>query len=207
MRDCQICGAGDRVSIMTDYDSQPCSLVECRDCGHRYVVFADRGQEWLDRYYKTRYRTDDHNFEQDRLDRLADFIETMTTDVLDIGGTDGRLQKRLLERGVKCDTAGVGEQYPFHDCIVLSHILEHVYDLHAFLDSISCNRIVIEVPIHLWQDGVRSYDYHWQHVNKFRPNDLETLIEQKGYSVKYSEQVEDYREYKVWRLAGIREGS
>jgi len=33
--------------------------------------------------------------------------------------------------------------------------------------------------------------------------DIERLLEQKGYAVTYSKQIEDYREYKVWRIAGV----
>jgi hypothetical protein len=119
---------------------------------------------------------------------------------------DGELQARLRARNVVCDVAGVGDEYPYHHGVILSHTLEHVYDVGAFIDRIACDWLFIEVPIHLEYLPPMEYDHHWQHVNKFRPQDLETLIEQKGYKVRISKQIEDYREYKVWRLAATYAG-
>lgn len=202
MRNCQICGHNGKRVILNHYDGLVCCLFECTDCGHWYVDSKDWTQEYFDDYYLNKYRTDDKPYSDARLASLAGFVAARSSDVLDIGGMDGELQRRLQERNVICDTAGVGDVYPYHDCVVLSHTLEHVYDVQSFMERINCRLLVVEIPIYLGYNDPKGYDYHWQHINKFRPMDVERLLTQKGYTVRISEQIADYREYKVWRIAG-----
>lgn len=205
MRNCQICGHNGKRVIQNHYDGLTCCLFECTDCGHWYVDSKDWTQEYFDDYYLNKYRTDDKPYSDARLASLAGFVSARVSEVLDIGGLDGELQSRLQVRNVVCDAAGVGDVYPYHDCIVLSHTLEHVYKLDAFFERIACRVLIIEIPIHL--DYHPDYDVHWQHVNKFRPMDVERLLTQKGYTVRISTQIEDYREYKVWRIMGEKAGA
>jgi hypothetical protein len=76
-----------------------------------------------------------------------------------------------------------------------------VYDIDSLLESISCRYLVIEIPIHIDYVSPQEYDYQWQHINKFRPQDAERILARKGYNVFESKKIEDYRDYKVWRLA------
>lgn len=204
MRHCQICGPSGKRVILNDYDNQPMCLFECTTCGHRYLDFQDkhRGQAWLDEYYRNVYRTDDAPYSAARLDSLADFIASQgINEIFDIGGMDGELQRRLAARGVNCIPLGVGFGQIYTPC-VLSHTLEHIYDIGELFARIQGTTVIAEIPIHLEYVAPRDYDYHWQHINKFRPSDIERLFEQKGYNVSISTQIEDYREYKVWRIAG-----
>jgi len=205
MRPCQICDATGKRVILSKYKDTPHCLFECTQCGHRYLDGLELSQPILDDYYVHKYVTDDKPFSGARLASLADFIQS--DDILDIGGTDKELQSRLAMRGKRCDVAGVGDDFPYHDTVVLSHVLEHVYDINELFCHIACAKIVIEIPIHLGYVDPLEYDYEWQHINKFRPQDIERLIEQKGYAMTYSKQIDDYRGYKVWRIAGTNEGS
>ncbi len=200
MRNCQICLHNGKKVIQNKY-GQFC-LFECTRCGHRYVDALKLHQGWFDYYYLMEYKTDDKPYSDARLNALADFVALWSGMVLDIGGLDGELQSRLKSRGIQVAVAGVGDYYPSSDCVVLSHTLEHVYDVDAFLDMITCRLLVIEIPIHFGYVAPQEYDYHWQHVNKFSPIDIESLLRRKGYSVKVSEHIEDYRGYQVWRIAG-----
>jgi hypothetical protein len=208
MRACQICDAtGKRVILNNYHEFKGICLFACTSCGHRYVDGLELSQSFFDNYYLNKYITDDKPYSEGRLSSLAAFVASECKSVLDIGGTDGELRKHLEARGVVCDVAGVGVDYPYHEGVILSHVLEHVYDLSELFCHITCDKIFVEIPIHLEYVEPTKYDLHWQHINKFRPQDIETLLRQKGYTVSISKQIEDYREYKVWRIAGIREGS
>jgi len=207
VRACQICDATGKRVILANYKDTKHCLFECTGCGHRYIDGLEISQPILDEYYLHRYVTDDKPYSEGRLSSLAVLVASQTKSVLDIGGTDGELQKHLEGRGVVVDVAGVGDDYPYHEGVILSHVLEHVYDLHELFCHITCDKIFVEIPIHLEYVPPTEYDYQWQHINKFRPQDIETFLRRKGYTVSISKQIEDYREYKVWRIAGIREGS
>lgn len=207
MRNCQVCGHRGKKVIHNDYDSVTCCLFECTSCGHWYVDALDWSQDVLDKYYKTEYRTDDADKSDVRLNMLAEFIAGIADDVLDIGGMDGELQRRIKERGVKSvSVAGVGDVIRPAECVVLSHTLEHIYNIGALFDRIQCQTLVIEGPVHYGYAPPLEYDYHWQHINKFRPNDLERIIAQKGFLMTTWQELDNYREYRVGRLAAAYAG-
>lgn len=205
MRSCQICnGTGKRV-ILNHY-GELC-LFECTSCGHWYVDgLVD--QAWFDEYYLTKYKTDDKPYSDERLASLAALIGSyMPKSVLDIGGMDGELKQRL---GVACDVAGVGDvSKKKYDGVILSHTLEHIYDIGAMFERIhgalkKKGHLFVEIPIHLYDNYLppKEYDYHWQHINKFRARDIEALFLRHGFTIELSEQLPDYREYNCWRIVG-----
>jgi len=209
MRECQICHRTGKKTLFNDYDSQPMCLFECTDCGHRYVDALHLTQEWFDDYYLHRYSTDDLNHSVARLDSLAAFVMTLKPKtVLDIGGRDLELQRRLDAAGADCTAVDVGwKASAKFNAVVLSHTLEHVYEvgdlLKRVVDVLSPKgALVIEVPIHEGYTHIDKYDYHFQHINKFRPADLLKLLQDNGFDVIQNRRIEDYREYQCWRIAG-----
>lgn len=207
MRYCQICnGTGKRV-ILNHY-GELC-LFECTSCGHWYVDgLVD--QAWFDEYYLTKYKTDDKPYSDERLASLAALIGSyMPKQVLDIGGMDGELKQRL-DGITACDVAGVGDvSKKKYDGVILSHTLEHIYDIGAMFDRIhgalkKKGHLFVEIPVHLFDNYLppKEYDYHWQHINKFRVRDIEALFLRHGFTIELSEQLPDYREYSCWRIVG-----
>jgi hypothetical protein len=94
---------------------------------------------WFDKYYLTQYVTDDKPYSDARLNSLASLIASYNPKAaLDIGGTDGELQKRLAQCGVfDCDLVGVGDvTKKKYDAVILSHTLEHIYDIGAMFERI-----------------------------------------------------------------------
>jgi hypothetical protein len=171
-------------------------------------------QAWFDDYYLTKYQTDDKPYSDARLNSLAKCIAGYAHSyVLDIGGMDGELQSRLNYAGLICDVAGVGDEAKKeYGAVILSHTLEHIYDIGAMFERIDAALTVggylfIEVPIHLGYNEPQAYDWHFQHINKFRPEDIERLCTQKGFKIMESKQIEDYREYNVWRIVGRKTGA
>lgn len=210
MRICQICNSnGKRVILNKYHDFEGMCLFECTSCGHRYVDGLKLSQAWFDNYYLTKYQTDDKPYSDARLDSLAECVKSYGCKLpLDIGGMDGELQDRLYDLGIPCDIEGVNAEEVDYgsDAVILSHTLEHIYNIDEKFEHI--NRILkagylfIEVPIHLGYQDPKAYDLHWQHINKFRPIDLERLCTRKGFEIVESKQIADYREYQVWRLVG-----
>lgn len=218
MRNCPICNNNGKRVILNDYcgtsmvnaEVASVCLFECTTCGHRYIDALNLSQAWFDEYYLNRYKTDDKPYSDARLNSLADFINTFTRNkdnVLDIGGTDGELQKLIK---CNCVTVGVGDKIRGgYQLVVLSHTLEHIYDIPYMMERIKSNMLkksllVVEIPIHLYDNYQEptKYDYHWQHVNKFRPRDIESLFVRNGFKIEVSEQLPDYREYNCWRIVG-----
>ena len=209
MRDCQICGAVSAKCIVPFYAGSLYRLYECGICGHRYVDSPALSQSALDRYYLEVYKTDDKPYSNERLNSLAACVASRSMRVLDIGGTDGELQSRVNRIGTICDVVGVEiTETGRYDGVILSHTLEHIYDLKAMLDRVKTNLVddgylFIEVPIHSNPYlAPEEYDYHYQHINKFRVIDLERLVRENGFDVLVSEPLPDYREYHCHRLIG-----
>lgn len=189
-------------------------MFECTKCGHRYVDGLNLSQAWFDDYYLTKYKTDDKPYSDARLASLAECVAGYGCKLpLDIGGTDMELVRRLQDRGLIAFAGGIDTHNGTnHDAVILSHTLEHIYDIGAMFARIDKalkdnGYLFIEVPVHLGYQDPKAYDLHWQHINKFRAGDLERLCTQKGYEVVESKQIEDYREYNVWRIVGRKNGA
>lgn len=202
MRNCPVCGSDERQMIDPDY-SYDFDLFSC-ECGMYYLDAVWMTQAWLDNYYLTEYMTDDKPYSDDRLASLAKYIQSFEPrNVLDIGGMDGELQSRLNDLDVLCDITGVkNDNQKKYDIVVLSHTLEHIYDVPSMFSRILGNlgnRLIIEVPI--WYDYQNlGYDLHWQHINKFTKHHLEELLLNYGFQISASESILDYREYHCHRV-------
>jgi len=209
MRPCQVCGESDRKLLLSGYDGQNMSLFECDACKHRYVDSAELDQAWFDNYYLTQYTTSDKPYSFDRYRSLALYVAAHAKDVLDIGGKNGELGEHFAKiQSVNYEAIGVGDELGTErECIILSHTLEHVYDVGALMKQVirALRRdglLVIEVPIHIVYGNPKKYDYHWQHINKFRPMDLMMLLIGNGFTIVEYCRLPDYREYECWRIAG-----
>ena len=210
MRNCQVCVHNGKRVILNDYDGTNLCLFECTNCGYRYVDALHLSQEWFDNFYLTRYTTNDKEMSGARLDSLAAcMVGYGIKKALDIGGLDMELSKKLSERDVAATAAGVGfiETAIHFDAVVLSHTLEHIYDIGSMFERINSaivpsGLLFIELPIHLEYTSPALYDKHWQHINKFRPQDIEVLFTKHGFKIVQSEQIADYWEYKCWRIIG-----
>ena len=208
MRPCPICSNGERRELESGYAGRDVNLYSCSACGFRYVDADYLDQAWLDSYYKTFYTTDDKQYSYDRYESLAIYLKSITNDVLDIGGLDGELGEHCAGQGIAYEAIGVGDApRDKYDCVVVSHTLEHIYDIHTFMQRVksalvSGGWLVVEVPHFRQYAGVKGYDYHWQHINKFRTRDLMALFRDNGFSVEYSQSAGHYREYQCWRISG-----
>lgn len=206
MRNCPICNEADRKLLFAGYDGQNMSLFQCDACLFRYVDSAQLDQAWFDNYYATQYTTSDTPYSFARYESLALFVQAHANEALDIGGKNGELGDHF--KGFPYFPVGVGDAIDRrYECVILSHTLEHVYDVAGMMEYIGKaldkdGLLVVEVPVHIVYQMPKAYDYHWQHVNKFRPMDLMELLVDNQYSIVEFCKLPDYREYECWRIAG-----
>lgn len=205
MRNCPVCDSDIREIAVRDYMNF--TLYKC-ECGMHYID-GDVYQSWFDDYYLTKYKTDDEPYSDDRLNSMASKIASYEPrSVLDIGGMDGELQRRLVALGIKCDVTGVkNDNQRKYDFVVLSHTLEHIYDIPSMFQRILGNlgnRLFIEIPV--WENYEDlTYDFHWQHINKFTKTALVHLLWHHGFYINLSEPLPDYREYHCHRVIAWHE--
>lgn len=212
MRNCPVCESPNRETIGADY-MKGWSMFRCMECEMIYLDKKDMTEAKLNDYYLHEYKTDDLPYSEERLNSLADYVVGLGLDVpiMDVGGTDGVLQGKLIERGfTKVHVCGPGDDFRIehHKIFILSHTLEHIYNVRGMLERIKTRItmngwVVVEVPI--WSKYSHfDYDLHWQHINKFTPEHLEELFIRTGFMITESHSLPDYREYHCWRLAAKR---
>jgi hypothetical protein len=214
MRSCPVCDNPSRAVIMDKYFVSPFpyptySMYQCLDCGMKYLDAELLTKELLDNYYLHDYITDDDEYSKGRLESLALEVSKQPHEwnVCDIGGMDGKLRERLLHHGmIFVRASGVNDTLPHSNIFIMSHTLEHVYDVQGMMEDVShkiqkYGMLFIEIPIWL-DDAPLDYDHHFQHINKFRPKDIELLLQTHDFKIEHSFRLPDYREYHAWRIIG-----
>ena len=213
MRNCPACDNPDRATVQTGYNGTSeinaaylCSftLFQCIGCGMMYLDAVQTNQEWFNHYYAHFYNTDDNGHSNERLDNLAANIASYgVRSLLDIGGMDGELIRRIPSPIYAMPSGITDSSSARWHAVCLSHTLEHIYDVPAMMERIKSRLqlgglLFIEVPVWFDYSNLR-YDDHWQHINKFRAQDLERLIG-RHFVIKESTPLPDYREYHAHRL-------
>jgi hypothetical protein len=202
MRDCPVCGSKDCVDkwvmdyLVPDGWELPTHNIICLcRCGFIYHD-NDKTQIDYDLYYKNRYDTDwtlTSEKTHKRLAGLARDILRLELDkdacIVDFGGGEGIVEKLL--RGVGCtnvQTVRIGDKLPpAIDLLVISHVLEHIYDLKGTMERLCMKvrgRILIDVPDAVGMSRVKTLpilDYNQKHINHFTTRTLNMFMEQFGY--------------------------
>lgn len=169
-----------------------------------YLDAPQLTQGWFDNYYTHHYYTDDLPFSNDRLTSLAACIAGYgVRSLLDIGGMDGELVRRIPSPIYAMPSGIVDNSTARWHAVCLSHTLEHIYDVPAMMERVKKRLqmgglLFVEVPVWCDHSDLR-YDWHYQHINKFRVQDLERLMS-RHFVIKESTPLPDYREYHTHRL-------
>ncbi len=80
------------------------------------------------------------------------------------------------------------------DAITLWHVLEHVHELHKYLETFTsilspAGRLIIAVPNYTSKDAIH-YKQHWaaydvpRHLYHFSPRSMELLLKKKGFQLQ-----------------------
>jgi 4-hydroxy 2-oxovalerate aldolase len=183
---------------------------KCNTCG---FIFSDnfRTQKHYDAYYKQNvaYMKDKVSGEK-RYHETAENVKKYTTPdskIVDVGCGPGTILHILNEDGYtnltgvdpSCEPLNItgvnsiqSTLFDYNDScdfMILSHILEHVYDLGKAMKNINSRRIYVEVPnVEKYPTRLPFQDFNIEHINHFSHKSLTNLFDMYGYScIEFSE--------------------
>jgi hypothetical protein len=134
--------------------------------------------------------------------------------IIDYGSGNGKLKDMLSDKYV-IDEYDIGMEQPSkkYDCLILSHVLEHIYDIDKFIETISLNitdngLLYIEIPNAEYYDKITDIcplqEINIEHINFFSKYALnKLLIKHNYYTVSL---IDDYfmiKDYKYYVIRGI----
>ena len=162
-------------------------------CG---FIWADTNGtvEDFNTYYRKHYSQPADIHDVVRWRNLAAYIfESIEpqTRIVDFGGGNGELEGYLNEYGVEhVTTVNLDDEMPECDLVIMSQVIEHLYDFQADFDIIERGLdkngiVIIETP------EVQAYsfraqpmlDYYQAHVNHFTPQTLQSFMGLRGYVI------------------------
>lgn len=174
----------------------------CIECGLIYYD-NDMTAEGYDEYYRRYYGYDGNLLRGQndvRLDEVAALVQRFFPDhfkIIDFGGGDGYLERKLKEMGyANVKTVRVDDPLGWgNNLVIATQVFEHLYDLRGTLKRlVDCmiprGVFLIEVPDAAempFLTGSALKDYQQKHVNHFIPQVLDRLFESIGYDKLYSE--------------------
>lgn len=166
------------------------NIYYCSECNFYYSV-SNNTQEDYNNYYKefnnykkgTLYSDKDEKCNSYLKDKLQP--EKIKT-IIDYGSGNGKL-KDLLSNQFIVEEYDIGMIQPEkkYDCLILSHVLEHIYDLPLFINEISKNinedgLLYIEVPNAEHYDKITDIcplqEINLEHINFFSKYALNKLL-------------------------------
>jgi hypothetical protein len=167
----------------------------CKKCN---FYFSSNGNSQIEynNYYTTinRYSVPTAHFsdkDQKTYKYITQNIEHTNTSILDYGAGNGKLAELLLKSFNNVNTYNIGYEKFFikYDLLILSHVLEHIYDLNTFIKNISQNvndngLLYIEVPNAEYYKDLSSgplQKINIEHINFFSKFALNKLLLTHNY--------------------------
>ncbi len=207
MRDCPVCNSHYREVLWTspflvpDGWTKPPYLDWCEcECGMLYADNPDATQADYDIFYKERYGfgvvdSGVHARLHNRAHMLAAKMYHNNR-VVDFGGGESGLKEILMQTWGFTDVHnyGVGDTMPANvDVIIAEHVLEHIYDMNAAMETITSSlkpggMLIIDIP----DAGRMAFDrpaempmldFSQVHINHFRTIDMLNLMKRWGFEL------------------------
>jgi len=170
------------------------NIIYCNNCN---LFFSDSNntQNDYNKYYTTFNNYKNEKYCLDKDERCSIFLKSNLKNVntiLDYGSGNGVLSQ-LLENEFKVDIYDIGMDINtnVYDCLILSHVLEHIYDVNEFIINISKNitnngYLYIEVPnsefYHKMVDLCPLQEINIEHINFFSKFALNKLLIKHNFS-------------------------
>jgi ubiquinone/menaquinone biosynthesis C-methylase UbiE len=190
----------------------------CKDCN---FYFSDSGntQEDYNNYYMKFNNYQKQNYCEDKDTKCSEFIckninKNEVKTILDYGAGNGILAN-LLKKEFSVETFDIGMEPTDtkYDCLLLSHVLEHIYDLDSFLDEVSKNikdggLLYIEIPnADFYEEFINIcplQEVNIEHINFFSKYALNKLLVSNGfYSVNLQDDYFMLKDMKYHVIRGI----
>lgn len=203
MRSCPICN----LNIILDINTLKLTLIDdinlgnilyikvCPNCKF-YYSHSNNSQQDYNNYYLQFNNYKAQNYCIDKDQRCADFItefayQNAIETILDYGSGNG-VFANLVSKKFKIDKFDIGMETNTnrYDLVVLSHVLEHIFDLHSFIKLVSNNVLdskflYIEVPNADYYEKFTTIcplqEINIEHINFFSKYALNKLFIHYGF--------------------------
>lgn len=202
MRYCCICNSNNDSKIIDIKLNIPneinlCNILSIYYCNNCYFYFNDNNnnQDDYNLYYLKFNNYKNYVISLDKDENCYNFlkrnIEPCKT-ILDFGCGNNELANKL-KNNFNVDTYDIGMPFPTkkYNCIILSHVLEHIYDINTFINSLEPlliednGSIYIEVPnaefYSLFNNICPLQEINLEHINFFSKYALNKLMMNHGY--------------------------
>jgi hypothetical protein len=173
------------------------SIYYCSEC---YFYYSDSNniQEDYNNYYKEFNNYKKGTVYSDKDEKCHSYLKNILKPekiktVIDYGSGNGKLKELLSEQFVVEEyDIGMTQPEKKYDCLILSHVLEHIYDLSLFINEISKNinddgLLYIEVPNAEYYDKITDIcplqEINLEHINFFSKQALNKLLMKHNYYV------------------------
>lgn len=161
----------------------------CKDC-YFYFSESNNTQEDYNYYYQNfnKYNTDTVSIDKDQkcVDYLLANLDDNIKTILDYGCGNGLISQKLKEI-YEVNTFDIGMKNPEkkYDCLIINHVLEHIYDLDDFVNKIKLNvvdngLVYIEIPNAEYYEEFNNFgplqEINLEHINYFSKLALSKLM-------------------------------
>lgn len=204
MRNCCCCNAKtlsyiDTIKLYMVNDIKLGSNIEifyCEECNF-YFSDSNNSQEDYNNYYKEFNNYKKGTIYSDKDERCAIYLKKELNEqnninsIIDYGSGNGKLKDLLSDcYNVEEYDIGMEKVNKKYDCLILSHVLEHIYDISNFIDEISTNikdngLLYIEVPNAEYYDKITDIcplqEINIEHINFFSKHSLNKLLMKHNY--------------------------
>lgn len=167
----------------------------CKKCNHNFnISVKSSDSDYIDyyinlsKYHHGSQTITDNGIYMRQVNYIQPYLETYSVKSILNYGSGNTCYKDMFCTNVTIDNYDVGDGHDNkrnYDLLLISHVLEHVYDLNKFLDkiknNINSNGIVyIEVPnsekYDLMQYDVPMQEINIEHINFFSKHSLAKLM-------------------------------
>jgi hypothetical protein len=202
MRYCCICNSNNNSKIIDIKLNIPneinlyntLSIYYCNKC-YYYFNDNDNNQDDYNIYYLKFNNYKDYVISLDKDENCYNFLKKnieQNKSLLDFGCGNNELAYKL-KNNFNVDTYDIGMPFPTkkYNCIILSHVLEHIYDINTFIKSLDPlliednGSVYIEVPNAEFYSFLNNIcplqEINLEHINFFSKYALNKLMMNHGY--------------------------
>ena len=226
MRNCYSCNSNNNLKEIFNINLKICNDIKLNNkikilyCNNCYNYFNDSGnnQEDYNNYYKTFLNYKNEIFSGiDKNKKCAEYLLEKLKyknikNILNYGCGD-KIISNLLNKVYEIDNYDIGmeENKLKYDCLIVSHVFEHIYNLNEFIDKLLNNLndegiIYIEVPNAEYYEEIKDLcplqEINLEHINFFSKLSLSKLMINNNFIPLSIE--DDYFDINNWKYYVIR---